>query len=335
MVRLKIFYLNLIEKEKKNTFEWSIFLFLIIISYLSGLIVGIRDFLYDKRLLKIISLPKKIVSVGNISWGGTGKTSLVIYLHKRLSENFKVCTITKGYAKDEFYLIREQCKDVFDSKKRINLIKSLTSDYDVFILDDGFQYRRLKRDLDIVLLRKVDLQKRMFLIPASGFREPLRSLRRADMVVVTYCLPQDFREVEERILKIKKDLKVFFADYVFSQLWDKNKKRVPLGYFQNRRTGVLTAIGYPEGFLKKLSTVKIKPEKILIYPDHYEFGEKTFKKAEGEFISKGIKDIIVTHKDFYRLPLIKAELNYFVFGVELKIHQEERFLQAIKEKLRY
>lgn len=289
--------------------------------------------MYDKRLLKIISIPKKVISIGNISWGGTGKTSLVMYLHNRLSDNFKVCSVTKGYARDEFYLVKERFSDTFDSRDRVALIRRLASKYDVFILDDGFQYRKLKRNLDIVLLKKVELQRRAFMIPASVFREPLKSLRRSDIVVVTYCQPQEFSWVRDRLLKIKKDLKVFCADYIFSGLLDKNQQEVSLDYFKNRSVGILTGIGYPKGFLDKVLELGFNPEKILIYPDHYELNEGTLKKVEAIFLAKGIEDILITYKDFYHISLNKTKLNYFIFCVELKIYREEQFLETIKERL--
>jgi tetraacyldisaccharide 4'-kinase len=333
MLKLKRAYLTLIEKDKKTYFEQFVFLFLLIFSFIFKLIATLRNFLYNKNLLKIYRIDKKIISIGGISWGGSGKTSMVIYLHKYLSSQFRVASITKGYATDEYSLIKAQVKDVFDAKNRVDLIKQLASDFDVFILDDGFQYRKLARDLDIVLIRRENLQDDLLLIPAGSFREPLRSLGRADIVIVTYCKEDQLHQIKSKIVGINNNLRIFSANYEFKKILDRDKNEVSLDYFKGKRVGLLTAIGNPRGFLEKLSQVGIRFQKALVYPDHYQFWGPQLRDIEDDFLREDIKDIVITYKDFYHLNLKETRLNYFIFEVELKIDREEEFLEEVRNVL--
>jgi len=330
---IKRWYLTFLEKEKKNWLENILFFFLLISSYLFGMIVSLRNFLYDKRILKVYRLNKKVISIGNISWGGSGKTSLAIYLFHKLSSKFRVAVITKGYAEDEYRLLKDNLKKVFDGKNRISLIRRLANNFDLFILDDAFQYRRLDRDLDIVVIRKDELARSKYLLPASYFRESLTSLRRAEIVVITYSGAKLCDSYREKVLRVNSNLKVFFADYVFKGFLDKDKKLVSLDYFRGRKLGVLTATGYPQGFLEKLTNRKLWIGKVEIFPDHYCFSPEEIALLEESFIKEGIEDIIITYKDYYHLDFTRANLNYFIFWVELKILEEGKFLRYIEDVL--
>lgn len=330
---IKRWYLTFLEKEKKNWLENILFFFLLILSYLFGMIVSLRNFLYDKRILKVYHINRKVISIGNICWGGSGKTSLAIYLFRKLASKFKVAVITKGYAEDEYRLLKDNLKKVFDDKNRIKLIRRLVNDFDIFILDDAFQYRKLARDLDIVVIRKDELLRSKYLLPASSFREPLTSLKRADIVIITYSEAKRQDYYREKVLEANSKLKVFFADYIFKGFLDRDKKLVSLEYFKGRKLGVLTAIGYPQGFLGKLKSIDLWIGKVEIFPDHYCFSPEEITLLEESFIKEGIKDIIITYKDYYHLDFTRANLNYFIFCVELKILEEDKFLRYIEDVL--
>ena len=151
MVKLKLWYLNMIEKKKRNIFEWFIFCILYLVSLVYGFCVRFRNYLYDRRIIKEVAVPAKVISIGNISWAGSGKTSFAIWLYKHLTAKFKVAILRRGYGKDEEKLINEITNDLFSSPKREVVAAKKASLFDVFLLDDGFQYRKLKRDINIVL----------------------------------------------------------------------------------------------------------------------------------------------------------------------------------------
>lgn len=291
--------------------------------------VIIRDFFYSNKALKIYRAGKPVISVGNISWGGAGKTSLVMLLHRALSSCFNVASITKGYARDEFLLLREELSDVFDAKDRVGLIQKISGGFDLFILDDGFQYRKLARDLDIVLIRGDNIGKGFF---SFLFREPFSSLRRADILIVNYCRKENLTARQTKLLE-GLSAEVFFADYEFKSFLTPEKKETPFSYFTGKKVGLLTGVGYPEGVSSKIEDMGITLVEKVFLPDHYELSGEELNSMEKKFLKKGIKDVIITYKDLYHFALGNAGLNYFVFSVALKIEDEDRFLNTVKNVL--
>ncbi len=331
---VKVRYIAFLDCDKKTLLSKIVYFFLVLLSYIYGIIVFLRNRGYDYGILPVYSSCGRIISVGNISWGGSGKTSLVSYLHKNLSSYLRVATITKGYAKDEFLLLKDKLTDVFDAKRRLSLLKSLENKFDVFILDDGFQYRRLRRDLDIVVIGPKECGKNQHLLPAYILREPLSSIRRAQIVVINYShLIGDLDLFKKRLLYINPRLRIYTSRYVYRRFLDRNKKEVGKDYFRGKHIAVLTAVGYPQGFIEILNGLPLNIVEKLIYPDHYEFEKEELMIIENRLRANNIKDIIITYKDFYHLDLRNACLNYFILDVDLKIDNEEDFLSEVKKNL--
>lgn len=333
LVGLKQGYLKLLKEKNRSAKEQAVFCCLVVLSAPYAAAVAIRNFLYDRGFLGRYWSKKKVVSIGNLSWGGTGKTSMVLYLHNKLKPLARTCIITKGYARDEYSLIRRNTKSVYDARNRIRLVRRLEREYDVFLLDDGFQYRSLVRDVNIVLINKHELTRGARLIPAGPFREPFSSLRRADIIVVSYCASQELVSLRRRISRINKNAHVFAADYKVAGVLDHNLKRVPHQYLSGKRIGALTAIGYPEGFLQKIEEAGFHPEKTLIYPDHYEFRGQQLRRIEREFSRRKIEDVLITYKDYYHIDFTDKQINYFILQVELCIDQPQEFFTVIAEQL--
>lgn len=331
MVTLKRWYLSLIQKRHKNPGEWIFFIVLVVLSCIYGACVAVRNFLYEICIFKSHAFNAKIISVGNISWGGTGKTSLVIFLHKMLQKEFCVASVTKGYSQDEYALLKEELGDVVDGKNRVRLIAETKDEFNLFILDDGFQYRELARDVDIVLLKKNEVMNPSFLIPASCFREPLKNIKRADIVIIAHCSPEDLGQIKERLIGISSKLSIFAAEYIPKAFFDLNKKEIPPEYFKGKKVGVLTAIGYPEGFLGTLAKTGIVPLKVYVYPDHYQFSARKIARIEEAFLKEHIHDVVITSKDFHHMQLDHARLNFSVLNSEFVVDKEEEFIQKVKE----
>ncbi len=333
-VSAKIWYINFLKRKDKYFFSMCLYYFLVGLSYIYQLLLFLRNKAYDYKFFPVYSVHKKVISVGNISWGGVGKTSLVSYLHTRLSSFIKVASITKGYAKDEVMLLKNKLDNVFDSKNRVSLIRSLEKKFDLFILDDGFQYRRLKRDLDIVIISSREFCSSWHLLPADVLREPLKSLRRADIVVINYWrLIHNLDYWQKRLLSINPRLKIYLSEYIPRGFLDKNRRLIKMDYFQKKKVAVLTAIGYPQGFIDILRKLSINIKKIFIYPDHYEFDRKDLFSIEQKLKKNDIYNIIITYKDFYHIDLENAQLNYFILDVDLKIEEEENFFNEVKKVL--
>lgn len=327
-------YLNFIE-QKHRSFPGKLgYGFLCGLSGVYAMAVALRNFFYARGLLPSHAPTGKVISVGNISWGGSGKTTLVRYLHKQLSPSYAVASITKGYARDEFLLLQQALGNVFDAKDRPALIRKLASRFELFILDDGFQYRKIKRDADIVMMTPKEITSSRRLLPAYIFREPFSSLKRADIVIINYAhLAQDRHALISQLRLYNQALKVYFAQYRHAGFLDTNLRPVSGSILKDGRCALLTAIGYPEGFIKMVAASGISCARTITYPDHHEFGADTVRTIEKELKSQGIKNVIITRKDFYHIDFSVAQLNYFIFEVELSIDNEADFLCDIRRIL--
>ena len=165
---------------------------LLILSYAYGFLLKAHYFFYKVNLLKSYKSQIAIISIGNITLGGTGKTPFTIMLAERLTQKNKKKTavLIRGYGEDEWKMLEERLGKygikVFVGRDRVKYAKqALQYGACSLILDDGFQHRRLRRDLDIVLLDSTNPFGNRHLFPRGILREPLDSLRRADIVVLT------------------------------------------------------------------------------------------------------------------------------------------------------
>ncbi len=334
MYRLKIWYVNFIEKDKRNIPEKIFYFFLYLFSYVYGFGVAVRNFFYDKNIIPAYSSSAKVISVGNLSWSGSGKTPLSIWLYEKFSSRFKAAILRRGYGEDENKMILEKTADAFFLPDRYKLAKRLESSYDLFILDDGFGFRRLKRDVNIVIRGAREFRKKHRLIPAYFFREPLSSLNRADIVLLNY---KDELDDPVRIKKaIERDfnrLAVYFSRYRFKRFCDLDNNEVSVSALGDRKLACLCAIGYPEGFFRGLDALNLKVARKIQYPDHYQLSEAEFLALQSDLLKNGIKDLVITHKDKYHLPSVEFKLNIFIMEVELQIEDEDGFIQEISKKL--
>jgi tetraacyldisaccharide 4'-kinase len=330
MLKLKKWYLSFLENTARNFPEKVLYGFFYSLSLVYGLIVELKNFLYQKRILPSYRSTSKVISLGNISWSGSGKTSLSLWLYEKLSSNFKAAILRRGYGEDEGKLLKEKTQNVFSSPDRKKLAKTLQSQFDLFILDDGFQHRRLRRDLDIVVMGAREFRGKHGLIPAYIFREPLRSLKRADIVVVNYAGELDNPSlVRKRILWVKPELKIHFSRYKFKRFKDLSGKEFKPEDLRQKPLAAFCAIGYPQGFFNMLTEVNLNLKEKIIYPDHHELSAKEFQTIQNRLLRSNIKDLIISSKDRYHLPFNKCRLNVLIMEVDLEIENESLFLQDV------
>ena len=295
-------------------------------------ITGIRNFLFDKGILKSYSFDVPIIAVGNLSVGGTGKTPQIEYLIRLLSPNYKVATLSRGYKRkskgfilanstsnseiigDEPFQFYKKFKNIqvavdANRKNGIEKLLSQTNKPEVILLDDAFQHRKVKAGFYILLTSYGDLYSDDFILPTGNLRESRAGAKRANLVIVTKC-PATLSAYEQREIQDKLNLKctqeLYFSciDYdesVFSE--GKSIKASEVKYVDKL---LLAGIAKPEPFFKYLQSEK---EEQLVFPDHHHFSEKDLmeiqNKAEG-------KIIITTEKDFVRLKgsIPKEQLFY-------------------------
>ena len=333
-------------------------------SWLYRLAGGIRLFLYRSGVFRQKRLPAKVISVGNVTVGGTGKTPLVIYLAERLKENSKnVAILTRGYKRkkkemvdllpraqerinwedvgDEPYLMMQNLSDVpiIVSKHRVisglHAIEKYRAEF--LILDDGFQHLKLHRDIDIVVIDSTNPFGNGKLLPAGRLRESLYSLKRADLFVLTKTdQASDLDELVHTLQKYNPQAPLVESIYRIRSIDQQpDGVSVNLKEVEHKRALVFSGIGNPLSFENSLNQLKIQILKHHRFPDHFAYQQKDILFLIEEAKSLKADFIITTEKDSVRIPLInqsevlpQTELGipFYVLKIDLKITKGEEIL---------
>ncbi|MFA5270885.1 MAG: tetraacyldisaccharide 4'-kinase [Candidatus Omnitrophota bacterium] len=334
MHKIKSWYIDFLEKKNLNTGEMVFALMLRLLSFIYAAIISARNLFYDLGLFPVYHSDKKVISIGNLSWSGSGKTTLAILLHEKLSTSRKLTVLRRGYGKDEEELLKEKGIKVFSSPDRASLTKKLFNVFDLFILDDGFQYRKLGRDINIVVMGMRELNKKWRILPAGIFREPLSSLKRADILIINYKdEAANFSEIKNKLQIKYPHLSVYGACYKFKQISDLDGRKIDISSLKDKKIAALAAIGYPQGFFNQITKIGVKVEDAITYPDHYEFTSAEFEALENRLKKESVDYCLITHKDKYHLPLNNHKVNFYIFEIEMVIDEESKFLEEISKKI--
>ena len=273
---------------------------------------------FKKKFTKVSNFKIPIVCIGNIYVGGTGKTPLSILVSKELSKIGKKPAIIRKYYKDhedEHSLIKENFNYLILNSNRIGAIQEAENkNFDIAILDDGFQDYKIKKNLSIICFNS-NFEGNGFVIPAGPLRENLSSIKNAQIMIINGDKNLKF---EKKILDINNNIDIYYSEY----------KAINYDKFTQKELLVITGIGNPENFLKLLNDHNLKIAKKYIYPDHYNFS----KEEIDNFISEAKKNgyqIICTEKDFHRIKVYDIkEIDYL--KVELVLEKKERLIKKIQ-----
>ena len=271
-----------------------------------------------KTFIQKVKFNIPVICVGNIFIGGTGKTPLSIHIARKLSENGKNPAIVRKYYKshkDEHKMIISYYnKLILNLNRSKGIYEALEKGYDAVILDDGFQDYKIKKNLSIICFNSNQLIGNGYLFPSGPLRESLGSLRNADILIINGDRSLDF---EQKILKIQKDLKIYYSNY----------KPLNIQEFKNKKLLVISGIGNPENFFKILKDNQMNIQKKMVYPDHYEFTKNEMLKII-EYAKKNDFQIVMTEKDYYKIKDFSLE-NIKYLKVKLEIEKEEEFIKNV------
>lgn len=315
-----------------------------------------RTWLYQHGICKRRRLEARVISVGNITVGGTGKTPLVIYLAEKLREkNRKVAILTRGYRRkkremvelthetcqridwqdvgDEPYLLAKRLLDVpiMVSKHRSTSGEKAEQKFgcEILILDDGLQHLRLSRDLDIVVIDSVNPFGNGRLLPAGILREPLTSLKRADMFVLTKTdRVSSTDELTELLRRYNPEAPVVESAYRVRSIQGLfNDSSVEPRKIEDKKVYAFSGIGNPASFENTLEQLKIHILKHRKFMDHYPYSKRDLMDLEGEARGVGADFVVTTEKDSVRIPLVnRLEIPFYVVKIDLRITQGEQTL---------
>ena len=292
-----------------------------IIAYLLlpiAFLIQIFVFLFRKTNAQKFKI--KIICVGNIYIGGTGKTSLSIKLNQILNQKkIKSCFVKKFYKNqiDEQNLLRNNGK-LFLSSKRIDAItKAEKENYDVVILDDGLQDKSIEPDINLVCFNNANWIGNGMTIPAGPLREKIDNLKYYEHVFLNGNL-ENLEKIKEEILRVNSKINIHIGKYEPVNIDEFNKEDKYL---------VFSGIGNHKTFISMLNNNGIKIIKDIEFSDHHKYKKNEIDKIINEANRLSCK-LITTEKDFLRLE--KDFINKIKFvKSELKIIDEEKFIKAI------
>ena len=273
-----------------------------------------------KKFTKSLRFKIPIICVGNIFLLVTGKTPISVFIAKEISKLGKKTVILRRYYKnhkDEYKFIKSKFKNLILNKNRISGIEiAEKSNFDVAILDDGLQDYRIRKNLSIVCFNQNQLIGNGFVLPSGPLRETLNALKNANIVIINGGKDKYF---ERKILNVNKKLEVFYSSYI----------PLNINEFKNKKLLAIAGIGNPENFFKLIEKNKLKLEKKIIFPDHYEFSKNEIQNIVDEATSKNCQ-IIMTEKDYFKVKHFKIRKIKFL-KVLLKIDNQKKLLNKIKE----
>lgn len=327
---------------------------------------------YEKDLLDAVSVNIPVISVGNITAGGTGKTPCIMYLAKLLQkEGSHPAVLSRGYksgweniggivsnqtsimatqkmAGDEPYMMALKLSGVpvLVGKDRISSAeKAIHMGVDVLLLDDGFQYWRLKRDLDIVLVDCTNPFGYGHMIPRGLLREPLSALGRAHVFILTKCdqVNDDVKEdIQKQLYHLAPHALILRAEYEtigvipFNQWKDHvhDERSVDL---PGKKVLVVSGIGNPSAFAETIKRTGLRQVGALFFSDHHDYTCEDMASIDQKAAENGADMVVITEKDAVKIMglsnIEELQIPIFVLEIEMRFLGEgEKLLQTQWEK---
>ena len=273
-----------------------------------------RNLYYERVHSAVRAAGVPVISVGNLTTGGTGKTPLVIELARRLvAFNRHPAILTRGYrahareAADEVQEFQNSHLDtpvIVNPDRVAGAAAAIAQGADCLIMDDGFQHRRLARDLDIVLIDALQPWGHGWVLPAGRLREPLSSLRRADVFVITRAnqtTPENVVAIADQLQAYGDDKLIVEAEVQAEALVGQDGRRRPTTDLGGRRVLAVCGIGNPQTFEKLLRALSVTVSATLTYADHHRYRVGDIDAISAAARRVGAELVVTTRKDWVKL----------------------------------
>jgi tetraacyldisaccharide 4'-kinase len=329
---------------------------------LFAILVKIRNWLFDRDIFTAEKVESKVISIGNLTLGGSGKTPAVIAVINILKNaGVAVGLLSRGYGRrskgyllvsrgegdiipvdecsDEMYLVTDECSvPSAVSERRASGAKNLLNDVplDVIVLDDAFQHRWIARDLDIVMCDQRFLLKTgkmdQNLLPLGVMREPFSSLNRADIIILNRKFTGK-KDIPQKIQKFLKNKKVYDGHYEVSGIYDlKTHQESNMEEFRGQNSLVVCGIARPYSFLNVVEKSGINIKNKMLFPDHKDYTLKEVQSIRKRFYDTNSFSVLATQKDAVKLTNFARELDdidIYYLKIELKIENEDSFIKEV------
>ncbi len=295
-----------------------------------------------------------MISIGNISLGGTGKTPAVISLTNHFQkQNISVAVLSRGYGRktkntvlvsdgkktlsdwllvgDEALLLANNLKSVpiVVDENRVRGGQFIVNKFnpDIIILDDGFQHRKIQRDVDIVLLNCLDSSKDYRLIPLGKLREPLAQLKRADIILWS---KSNLEHAHKISIQPFTNAPVYESSlHTNSHVWSRKKNKIPVHYLMGKSCVLVTGVGNPESVIKIAKNIGIDVRLHLQYKDHHDYSPEDLSQIQNSTKDSTSDFVLTTEKDRVKLmpiissnPRVHFECELISLSVEFRFSNE-------------
>ena len=340
------------------------------LSFVFSAVVSIRYFFYNTGIIRRFPLGVQVISIGNVTAGGTGKTPVTeIFARTLAAEGRKVAILSRGYRRKEapwwqrMFLGVVTKPLVVSDGRRVLLDSAIGGDEpymlasnlpgvavvvdrnrvkagryaikcfgcDTLILDDGFQYQRLKHSIEVVLVDSTNPFGNGNMLPRGILREPIRHLKRADIIFLTKCRG-DVSEVREKIRKYNSTAKIVECNHtpkVLKDVW--SREEFSLDWLKGKTLCTLSGIASPKGFENSLRHLGSKVVWCERYADHHRYDSSEILYALNRTADMGADALVTTEKDAVRFPrfeTVPVRCLYLRIAIEI-LSGEENFTSII------
>ncbi|MFH1552778.1 MAG: tetraacyldisaccharide 4'-kinase [Candidatus Omnitrophota bacterium] len=338
MVSLKLYILSLMKDERDGLFGVLIKGLLHFLSLVYALAISFVDWSYRSGLRRQHKIGVPVVSIGNITLGGTGKTPFAVFLADHfLNAGKKPAVLIRGYGADESRMLRDELPDVpvFTGQDRVRSARlAVESGSDVLILDDAFQHRRIARDLNILMLDSVSLFGNGFLFPRGLLREPVSSIKRADIFVLTKTDrigPQRRESIVRELGRLAPGKPVVQTRHRPLFLTDVTGAAYPAESLSGKKVCLASGIVDPGYFAFLMERAGAVIAARCDYTDHHRYRQLDIDTISAECARKNAEAVIFTKKDYVKireLDTSRIEDKLFVLNVAIDITQGKENLVA-------
>jgi tetraacyldisaccharide 4'-kinase len=299
------------------------------VSLLYGGAVGARDAFYEAGWLRSHRAPISVVSVGNLTVGGTGKTPIAAWIAASLTaRGANPAIVLRGYGADEPLVHRtlNRSVPVIVGADRLAAVERAAADgADIAVLDDGFQHRRIERDVDLVLVSADQWTNDARLLPAGPWREPLHAVRRASLIIVTCKAAPDDRvdRVHDRLATVAPlvpRVSVRLVPLDFVNVLDPTEAHA-LSAIAGVRVGAIVSIGDPSAFIAQMTALGPRFDARVdarVFPDHHAFSDRDVAHAARDL--KHVDVVLCTLKDAVKLGARWPRLGPPLWYVSQDVH---------------
>jgi tetraacyldisaccharide 4'-kinase len=325
------------------------------LSLFYGAVAALRARAYAREIFRRRRLDGVVISVGNLTVGGTGKTPMVLWIAERLlAEGKSVGILTRGYPGKSAALAAESKttsgSEIISTSDEVQLLKSRLAERVLFgigadryknglalagrgvkwfILDDGFQHLQLARNVDVVL---IDASKPFgggHLLPAGRLREPRGALKRADVIVITRS---NHAPAIESVVRHYSSAPIFYAHTELDSVRSRLGSQLLLAELRGKALFAFCGIGNPGAFYSDLREWGFQIVGHKSFRDHHRFTSAEMAEIEKEAREAGATELICTEKDSFNLPETLTSMDLWVCAISLRVDREEEFLPTVLSK---